>query len=226
MYWPLQQQGSTGENVRTVQYLLNANGASLTVDGVFGPLTASATSSFQSSLGLAVDGEVGDATWGALIRQIATGSSGDVVRAVQSQLNDRSGQVTVDGSFGPQTLQAVEMFQAPIGLTADGVVNWYTWHALVNDYLRSTDAGTCIQNIFQSWSNNDQVAASYNATPASLTTLFGHPWKASDGWAFDACGGAAGHVYCTWNRAGGTLLIGAPDPGGGLYIYVDNVTFQ
>ena len=82
MYWPLQQQGSTGENVRTVQYLLNASGASLAVDGVFGPLTAAATSTFQSNLGLALDGQVGDATWGALIRQIASGSSGDAVRAV------------------------------------------------------------------------------------------------------------------------------------------------
>ena len=226
MYWPLQAQGSTGENVRTVQYLLNANGASLTVDGVFGPLTAGATSTFQSTLGLAVDGEVGDATWGALISQIAQGSSGDVVRAVQSQLNSRCGQVTVDGSFGSETLRAVEMFQAPIGLVSDGIVNWYTWHALVNDYLKSTDAGSCIKNVFQAWSNNDQVSAAYNATPQSLATLFGHPWKASDAWVFDACGGALGHIFCIWNRAGGTLRIGGPDPGGGLYIYVDSVTFQ
>src|SRR5579859_3425921 len=97
MYWPLQQQGSTGENVRTVQYLLNANGASLAVDGDFGPLTAAATTAFQSGVGLSADGKVGDATWGALIRQIASGSSGDVVRAVQSQLNARSGQIAVDG---------------------------------------------------------------------------------------------------------------------------------
>ena len=37
--WPLEQEGSTGENVRSVQYFLNAHGAAL-VDGIFGSLTA------------------------------------------------------------------------------------------------------------------------------------------------------------------------------------------
>lgn len=226
MYWPLQQQGSTGENVRTVQYLLNASGASLTVDGDFGALTATAVKTFQSSIGLTADSQVGDGTWAALIAQVSIGSSGDAVRAVQSQLNERSGQVTVDGIFGPDTQRAVTFFQTPIGLVADGVVNWYTWHALVNDYLRSSDIESCVQSVFSAWSTNDQGTAMYNATPLALSTLFGHPWKAGDGWVFDACGGAAGHVYCTWNRAGGSLRIGGPDPGGGLYIYVDNVTFQ
>lgn len=226
MYWPLQQQGSTGENVRTVQYLLNATGATLTVDGDFGPLTAAAVQAFQTSLGLTADGQVGDATWAALIVQVSTGSSGDAVRAVQSQLNARSGQISVDGVFGPETLRGVQFFQSPIGLAADGVVNWYTWHALVHEYLRSTDIQTCVQDVFSAWSTNDQVSATYNATPLALSTLFGHPWKASDGWVFDACGVAAGHAYCTWNRAGGSLIIGGPDPGGGLYIYVDSVTFS
>jgi hypothetical protein len=31
MFWPLQQKGSTGETVRTVQYLLNVQGATLIV---------------------------------------------------------------------------------------------------------------------------------------------------------------------------------------------------
>ncbi len=176
MYWPLQQQGSTGENVRTVQYLLNASGAAVTVDGDFGPLTAAAATAFQTSIGLTADGEVGDATWAALVAQIASGSSGEAVRAVQSQLNARSGQISVDGVFGPETLRAVQFFQTPIGLAADGVVNWYTWHALVSEYLRSTGIETCIQNVFAAWSTNDQGTAA--------------------------------------------------DPGGGLYIYVDNVAFQ
>jgi hypothetical protein len=31
--WPIQQVGSTGENVRRVQYLLNAHDATISVDG-------------------------------------------------------------------------------------------------------------------------------------------------------------------------------------------------
>jgi zinc D-Ala-D-Ala carboxypeptidase len=86
MFWPLQQNGSTGESVRTVQYLLNAQGATLTVDGVFGPHTGAAAVVFQSDHGLVADGVVGDQTWPALIVQLASGSSGDPVRAVQSQI--------------------------------------------------------------------------------------------------------------------------------------------
>ena len=226
MYWPLQRQGAAGENVRTVQYLLNARGASLTVDGAFGALTAAAVSAFQGPVGLTPDGIVGDATWAALITQLAPGSSGDAVRAVQSQLNSRCGQVTIDGTFDAALVQAVQSFQAPIGLIADGMVNWYTWHALVRDFLRSRDAATCMEAVFAAWSNNDQLSASHNATATALSTLFGRPWNAADNWTFDRCGGAAGHVYCTWNRAGGSLVIGGPDPGGGLYIYVDSVAFN
>ena len=45
--WPLEQQGSTGEDVKTVQYLVTAHGHSTGVDGVFGPLTKSAVEAFQ-----------------------------------------------------------------------------------------------------------------------------------------------------------------------------------
>jgi len=50
--WPLEQQGSTGENVRTVQYLVTAQGHPTAVDGVFGPATKTALQAFQSSRGL------------------------------------------------------------------------------------------------------------------------------------------------------------------------------
>ena len=56
--WPLEQQGSTGEDVKTVQYLVTAQGHATGVDGIFGPLTKSAVEAFQSSRGLGVDGIV------------------------------------------------------------------------------------------------------------------------------------------------------------------------
>lgn len=83
-----------------------------------------------------------------------------------------------------------------------------------------------MQSVFQAWSGNDQVSAGYNATPTALSTLFARPWNANDGWTFDSCGFALGHIYCTWNRTGGKLVIGGPDPGGGLYIFADSVNFQ
>ncbi|MGV9563607.1 peptidoglycan-binding domain-containing protein, partial [Streptomyces sp. NPDC003480] len=61
------QQGSTGPAVKAVQSQLDAHGASLTVDGNFGPATDSAVRSFQSAHGLTVDGIVGSDTWQALV---------------------------------------------------------------------------------------------------------------------------------------------------------------
>ena len=53
--WPLEKQGSRGENVRSIQYLLNARTSAtddLVVDGIFGPATDDAVRSFQSEHGL------------------------------------------------------------------------------------------------------------------------------------------------------------------------------
>jgi hypothetical protein len=63
------KQGSTGSAVRKLQGLLLAHGYRLTVDGVFGPMTARTMRSFQSSHRLAVDGICGPRTWVALIEQ-------------------------------------------------------------------------------------------------------------------------------------------------------------
>ena len=59
--WPLEQEGSTGEDVKTVQHLVTAQGHSTAADGVFGPLTKAAVEAFQASRGLGADGIVGRA---------------------------------------------------------------------------------------------------------------------------------------------------------------------
>lgn len=132
--WPLYRSGDSGPAVYAIQYLLNAEGYTLTADGQFGPQTATAVKSFQGAKGLAADGIAGPNTWTALIQghTVQNGSSGDDVQAVQHLLKHKHGyDITVDGVFGPKTGTAVRDLQKVYGLTVDGIVGPQTWKALV-----------------------------------------------------------------------------------------------
>ncbi len=129
--WPISRAGDSGERVRSVQYLLNEHGDSIMVDGIFGPNTEDAVRNFQSGVGAAVDGIVGNQTWNQAVRDRERGSSGQAVRAVQSQLSSRGYQIAVDGLFGPNTESAVTEFQSNNRIRANGVVDARTWSVLV-----------------------------------------------------------------------------------------------
>lgn len=132
--WPLYRRGNNGPAVYAIQYLLRAEGATITADGIFGNGTEAAVKSFQQAQGLTVDGIVGPLTWEALIKNhtLRTGDNGDAVRAAQYLLANVYGYgITVDGAFGPGTRTAVVSFQTAHNLTADGVVGKNTWKALV-----------------------------------------------------------------------------------------------
>ncbi len=58
------------------------------------------------------------------------GAKGASVRALQTMLRAKGHNVTVDGMFGPGTLNSVRAFQRNNGLTADGVVGPKTWGKL------------------------------------------------------------------------------------------------
>lgn len=58
--------GANGSEVRKLQTALNRAGASLSVDGAFGPKTEQAVKNFQSDNGLVMDGVCGPTTWGAV----------------------------------------------------------------------------------------------------------------------------------------------------------------
>jgi hypothetical protein len=58
--------GSSGDDVKELQRLLNSNGYNLDVDGQWGDLTEDAVRKYQKQSGLSVDGIVGTQTWGAL----------------------------------------------------------------------------------------------------------------------------------------------------------------
>lgn len=94
-----------GYDIATTQRLLNANGASLVVDGRYGPATRAAVRAFQSTHGLAVDGLAGPLTQAAL-----RGSSAPV-----------GSLLSVDGVVGPATISRAQQLA---GTTVDGVISW------------------------------------------------------------------------------------------------------
>jgi Putative peptidoglycan binding domain/Heterokaryon incompatibility protein Het-C len=64
---PTLRRGSRGPAVRELQQRLNARGAGLVVDGIFGPRTQAAVRTFQRTNRLQVDGVVGARTWARLL---------------------------------------------------------------------------------------------------------------------------------------------------------------
>jgi peptidoglycan hydrolase-like protein with peptidoglycan-binding domain len=146
--WPVLRQGPNSTwprvTVRSLQYLLNARGARLAVDGAFGPQTRNAVIAFQRARHLPATGVADAATWKALVITVRAGSTGPAVRAVQDQINFRNNKdgrtLTVDGIFGPKTRASVRAFQQGVafdihGFPVDGVVGPLTWQALVTETL-------------------------------------------------------------------------------------------
>ncbi len=226
--WPLEQEGSAGEDVRTVQYLVTAQGHPTGVDGAFGPLTKIAVQAFQSSRGLGADGTVGPQTWPQLIISVQQGSNGDAVRAVQSQIHGRGAgaQIAIDGSFGPATNDAVRAFQALLGLPVDGIAGQQTWNHLVNGYLTAPDPQAAAQDVFSAWETRNRDRAARNATPAAVHEIFAESFSPGDGWSSEGCQGTLGHTVCSWKRSNGhELRISVINAVEGPYFVADQAQF-
>ncbi|MEA4911165.1 MAG: peptidoglycan-binding protein [Oscillospiraceae bacterium] len=151
------KKGSTGDNVKLMQYdldmigeyLYNALGF-LKVDGIFGSATEATVKQYQAIKGLTVDGIIGQKTWDAVTADYASipdtstdiypgvpltyGSTGVAVLTMQTDFNEIApvytalGLLKIDGVFGQKTADAVRLFQKQFGLTPDGVIGETTWY--------------------------------------------------------------------------------------------------
>jgi peptidoglycan hydrolase-like protein with peptidoglycan-binding domain len=133
--FPNQSLGNRGTDVRAVQGLLRAHAIAIAIDGVFGTTTRDAVKTFQVANGLSADGVVRATTWAKLIVGLSPGATGEAVKVVQRQLNDkRRAGLTVDGIYGTTTRNAVIAFQRHIGMTPHGNVGPVTWRKLIWHY--------------------------------------------------------------------------------------------
>ena len=135
--YPHQSLGNRGVDVKAIQGLLRHHGEGPVVDGVFGTTTETAVTTFQSANGLTATGRVDEATWVRLVVRIEAGASGDAVRALQRQLNEkRTAGLTADGVYGPATQRAVAAFQGHAGLIQNGIAGPLTWRYLIAHFER------------------------------------------------------------------------------------------
>lgn len=149
-----------GTDVQTWQgYLNQVQNAGLDKDGIYGPLSNTATETFQGQAGITVDGKVGPQTRGAM-QAALSGSQpapepppapgpdvpawpgrelkyvsglplmvGDDVSEWQTQMASRGWTIGVDGKYGPQSDGVCRAFQGEKGLAVDGIVGPNTWAA-------------------------------------------------------------------------------------------------
>jgi peptidoglycan hydrolase-like protein with peptidoglycan-binding domain len=139
---PTLERGSKGRDVKDLQdALIELDFKPGAVDGAFGIYTESAVRSFQTWATLTVDGVVGPLTWEKLDLAdkgdptLRSGSHGVAVRGLQRVLLGAGygvEAIEIDGRFGPETEAAVKALQEASGIEVDGVVGPKTWDALIN----------------------------------------------------------------------------------------------
>lgn len=144
--------GKRGPAVKVWQAQLSKDGyGHVPIDGIFGPVTDTATRDWQRQRGLQVDGAVGPKTIAAIgtssqpstpvpsvsvvdpdkWRTMRRGTAGKDVAEWQLVLNrDGFGPLVADGKFGPATEEATKQWQLAHKLTPDGVVGPKTRDAI------------------------------------------------------------------------------------------------
>lgn len=136
--FPHQSLGDRGVDVKAIQGFLRHHGSMTErVDGVFGASTEAAVKVFQDANGLTADGRVGEKTWAALLVRVGPGTTGEAVKALQRQLNEkRAAGVPVDGEFGTATRAALRAFQRHARVGDTGIAGPVTWRALIRHLER------------------------------------------------------------------------------------------
>lgn len=130
---------SGASDIKGLQYLLNASGAKLDVDGVYGPKTGDAVVKFQKDQKLEADGKVGPDTMKKLGPTLKSGTDdGDAIKAAQTLLVKNGSSIDVTGKYDSDTASAVKSLQSKADITSDGVVESVTW-----TYLFGAALGDC-----------------------------------------------------------------------------------
>lgn len=157
------KQGTYGTGVKWLQDMLNHNGYSITVDGIYGNGTYQVVKQFQASKGLEIDGVVGPVTRAALKKYADTSANGKY-QYTTSRVNFRSGPAT--SYYAYQILEK----NTKIYVYASYDANWSyvkynnTYGYIASQYLsNSLTSNTAIQN--------SNVLPTFNRNTSSLLEI-------------------------------------------------------
>lgn len=142
--WPDIWKFVGGPVVQVGQYLLNAKGYPVPINGVFGADTVAAVQDWQARNGLPVDVDATftTATWETLAPDLDKEATGLPVSAIQYILNNKAADTAnpnplpITGVYDDPTKAAVKEIQRLHGLLPDGKVNASTWCAIVGGVVR------------------------------------------------------------------------------------------
>ena len=140
--------GDRGDRVRQLQYMLSVVAQfvqelpSLSVDGIFGPVTRDAVAAFQGYEGFAATGEADDRTWDALY-DLYSGIDDRVLQnralfpsfdtAATTVANARA-RLNALGYSGSNLQQALQAFQRANGLSVNGRLTDASAQAITSQY--------------------------------------------------------------------------------------------
>ena len=219
--FPNQSLGNRGADVRAIQGLLRAHGSTIAVDGIFGATTRDAVKAFQTSKGLSATGIVRDTTWAKLIVGLHPGATGEAVKVVQRELNEkRRAGLTVNGIFGTATRNAVIAFQRHVRMTPHGNVGAVTWRKLIWHYdypSFSASANLCDYSVGNGKANWATGAAIGQLEAASKAFAATHQGRVSVG---DASYEHGGNIPRPRDPRGRSRRRRPPDPGRGEPVHV------
>jgi peptidoglycan hydrolase-like protein with peptidoglycan-binding domain len=150
-------RGDTGAEVEALQQQLVKAGATIAVDGDFGPETEAAVRAFQAQRGINADGTVGDQTRTALAGtatpstkpfDVRAGSTGPQVTELKQALKDAgfySG--VVNDKMGADGLAALKKAKETLKLGGDPGVAGNTTLAALKQAASSRSGGTAVGNV-------------------------------------------------------------------------------
>jgi peptidoglycan hydrolase-like protein with peptidoglycan-binding domain len=132
--WPALTVGAKSPQVMALQYLLKAQGVTVSADGGFGKKTGKAVSDFQTKQKLTVSGNTDEATWAALATDITAKSPANAIRGLQAALRTKEPTLKLSGSLDQATKDALNKARAAAGIPtqdADVTATKADWQMLL-----------------------------------------------------------------------------------------------